>query len=107
MENEIVCVAKHSENILLFIKKGDEDNGNNPMALQVNLENHEFYIDRIGRFLKFTPFEEVWENDRAYYREMLELHFSGEKIKQMTECLLAGQVPSESITTEWWMALPY
>ena len=91
MENEIVCVTKHSENILLFVKKGDEDNENNPMALQVNLENHEFYIDRIGRFLKFTPFVQA-EKENGYYLDSLAKYFSENEIKAMIAGLGKGNI---------------
>lgn len=88
--------------------------GNNPPALQVDLELGTYSVNRLRYFLRYTPFEgyyrtlfEPVENDRqSGYWTLLENRFGTDEIEKMNVCLQAT-FQKQEITAEWWKSLSF
>lgn len=78
---DLNCIANLSDNLFLFVKNGDE-NKENPLALQIDTNMKEYYIQEIQRFLKFTPFVESVETP-TFYQMMVEYTFEKEELEDI------------------------
>lgn len=111
--DSLVCIYTLSDRLLVFVRE-NQMRGNNPPALQVDLERGTYSVNRLRYFLRYTPFEgyyrtifePVEKDGQSEYRMLLENRFGADEIGKMDECLRAS-FQRQYITTEWWESLPF
>lgn len=55
---DLIAIGKHNDDVILIIHKRDIDNPD-CYAIQLNFKYREYYVDIIGRFLKFNAYDKI------------------------------------------------
>lgn len=60
----LIPIAQFGEDIVLYVVKGSDLKKEDLKGVQINFSNKEFAVDLVGRFAKFTAYEDIDIKDK-------------------------------------------